>query len=204
MKIIKRYQNRKLYDTETSSYVTLEDIAEMVKRGQEIQVVDNKTKEDLTAVILSQILFEEQKKQKSRLPLGLLKRMIQFPAESLHEFFEYLSTNVQGVGHLKEEADRYLQKRRRGGEAPPQGEEELHPSLGEFLSVPQRNLDLLQKKIDERFRLAFAKISGLDELREEMETLRADLARLEARLDHLEDRLPAPRAKDTRREDPEG
>ncbi|RME42606.1 MAG: transcriptional regulator [Deltaproteobacteria bacterium] len=202
MKIIKRYQNRKLYDTGTSSYVTLEDIAEMVKRGEEIQVLDNKTKEDLTAVTLSQILFEEQKKQKSRLPLGLLKRMIQFPAESLHELFEYLSTNVQGVGHLKEEADRYLQKRRSGGEASSAGEEEPHPSLGEFLSVPQRNLDLLQKKIDERFRIAFAKISGLDELRQEMETLRADLARLEARLDRLEDRFSSHRPEGAPGEDP--
>ena len=71
--MIKRYQNRKLYDTQNSTYVTLYDISRMIKEGSDVQVIDNSTKEDLTAVTLTQILFEEEKKKKSLLPLGALK-----------------------------------------------------------------------------------------------------------------------------------
>jgi polyhydroxyalkanoate synthesis repressor PhaR len=58
-KVIKRYTNRKLYDTVESRYVTLDEIAEMVKAGAEVKVIDNRTKEDLTSVTLAQIIFEE-------------------------------------------------------------------------------------------------------------------------------------------------
>lgn len=76
LKIIKRYQNRKLYDTQESCYVTLEDIRDMIKEGLDIQVVDNTTKEDLTSVTFAQIIFEEEKKQKGLLPLHLFKQII--------------------------------------------------------------------------------------------------------------------------------
>lgn len=61
--VIKRYPNRKLYDTNTSHYVTLEDIGAMVKVGQEIVVIDNKTKQDLTALTLLQVMFDDQRKK---------------------------------------------------------------------------------------------------------------------------------------------
>ena len=61
--LIKRYPNRKLYDTNESKYVTLSDIKELVKEGHNVWVVDNKTKEDLTAVTLLQIMFEDQKQK---------------------------------------------------------------------------------------------------------------------------------------------
>ena len=61
-KVIKRYANRKLYDTVESRYVTLEEIAEMVKAGAEVRIVDNRTKDDLTSVTLAQIIFEEERR----------------------------------------------------------------------------------------------------------------------------------------------
>src|SRR6266508_3420125 len=61
-KVIKRYTNRKLYDTVESRYVTLDEIAEMIKAGAEVKIIDNRTKEDLTSVTLAQIIFEEEKK----------------------------------------------------------------------------------------------------------------------------------------------
>ena len=97
-KVIKRYANRKLYDTERSCYVTLDEIAEMVKEGEDVRVIDNKTKDDLTAVTLAQIIVEEEKKV-SRMPLKLLRGIIQSsneaigdlaPAESLSELAERL------------------------------------------------------------------------------------------------------------------
>ena len=75
-KIVKRYANRKLYDTVQSCYVTLEDISVMVKAGDEVRVIDNKTGEDLTSVTLAQIIFETEKK-KNFMPLSLLRGLIQ-------------------------------------------------------------------------------------------------------------------------------
>ncbi len=74
-RIIKRYPNRKLYDVEESCYVTLEEIADLVRQGDEVRVFDNRTHEDLTSVTLAQIIFEEEKKR-SQMPLGLLLSMI--------------------------------------------------------------------------------------------------------------------------------
>ena len=64
MRIIKRYSNRKLYDTAAKEYITLEAIADLIRAGEEIQVVDNVTEEDLTALTLSQIILEQEKKKK--------------------------------------------------------------------------------------------------------------------------------------------
>src|SRR5215470_19005274 len=75
-KIVKRYSNRKLYDTERSKYVTLDEIAKMIKAGEEVTIIDNETKEDLTSVTLTQIIFEEEKRE-SRMPLGMLRNLIQ-------------------------------------------------------------------------------------------------------------------------------
>jgi polyhydroxyalkanoate synthesis repressor PhaR len=77
-RIIKRYSNRKLYDTKDSRYVTLLQIAEMVRTGEEVQIIDNNTKEDLTEVTLAQIIYEEQKQKASsrNVPLQTLKELI--------------------------------------------------------------------------------------------------------------------------------
>jgi len=84
-KIIKRYQNRKLYDTTDSCYVTLEDISEMIKQGEDVEIIDNTTKEDLTAVTLAQIIFEEQKRKTHVLPLKTFREIIQGSGEALKE-----------------------------------------------------------------------------------------------------------------------
>ncbi len=86
-KIVKRYSNRKLYDTERSRYVTLEEIARMIKEGEEVQIIDNKSGRDLTAVTLTQIIYEEEK-QKSRMPLSMLRNLIQASGETLQDFWD--------------------------------------------------------------------------------------------------------------------
>src|SRR5438477_12325424 len=84
-RVIKRYANRKLYDTQRSRYVTLEQIADMIRSGEDVKIVDNNSKEDLTSVTLAQIIFEEEKKQKSFLPLAAMRNIIQSGGESLQE-----------------------------------------------------------------------------------------------------------------------
>ena len=76
-KIIKRYQNRKLYDTQQSCYVTLDDIAKMIRVNEEVTVIDNKTKNDITAATLTQIIFEAEKKASQYAPLFTLREIIQ-------------------------------------------------------------------------------------------------------------------------------
>ena len=76
-KIIKRYQNRKLYDTQQSCYVTLDDIAKMIRASEDVMVIDNKTKNDITAATLTQIIFEAEKKASQYAPLFTLREIIQ-------------------------------------------------------------------------------------------------------------------------------
>src|SRR5205085_3014573 len=92
-RIIKRYANRKLYDTEHSRYVTLDQISEMIRNGDDVKIVDNKTKEDLTTVTLAQIIFEEEKKQRSFLPLNAMRNIIQ----SGGEWFAEAQRRVQSI-----------------------------------------------------------------------------------------------------------
>ena len=96
-RVIKRYANRKLYDTEHSRYVTLDQISEMIRNGDDVKIVDNKTKEDLTTVTLAQIIFEEEKKQRSFLPLGAMRNIIQNGSEWFAEAQRRVQDRVQSI-----------------------------------------------------------------------------------------------------------
>lgn len=89
-KIIKRYQNRKLYDTQQSCYVTLDDIAKMIRASEEVMVIDNKTKNDITAATLTQIIFEAEKKASQYAPLFTLREIIQNGNGSISSFLAKL------------------------------------------------------------------------------------------------------------------
>jgi polyhydroxyalkanoate synthesis repressor PhaR len=82
--VIKKYANRRLYNTGTSTYVTLEDLAEMVKRGEEFNVQDAKTGEDITHSVLTQIIFElENKEGQNMLPISFLRQLISFYGDQM-------------------------------------------------------------------------------------------------------------------------
>lgn len=95
-KLVKRYANRKLYDTERSCYVTLDDIALMVREGDDVRVVDNKSGQDLTTVTLAQIIFEAEKKN-NFMPMGLLRGLIKDSTEQL-KIFTQGSSQADGAG----------------------------------------------------------------------------------------------------------
>lgn len=81
---IKKYANRRLYNTGTSSYVTLDDLAEMVKRGEDFQVFDAKSGEDITRSVLAQIIFEQEGKAgENLLPIAFLRQLIRFYGDSM-------------------------------------------------------------------------------------------------------------------------
>ena len=193
-KVIKRYTNRKLYDTVESRYVTLDEIAEMVKRGVEVKIVDNRSKEDLTSVTLAQIVFEEEKK-KNQMPLSLLREIIRRPGESLSGFIKAeVNPRVQS---LKEEAgsrlDRLLRREDQAAEgtAPAEPDDQAQGDGGgpEFLKQSQRAFEEWQKKLDERVRHAVDNVlGGLPALGRDLQQLLSRIEALEKKLDALEEK----------------
>lgn len=109
--IIKKYNNRRLYDTEKNTYVTLAALAELIREGRQIEVVDAQTKEDVTAFTLTQVILEEAKKKNFMLPVPLLHLMIQFGHTVLNEFFEkYLQQVVRNYLAYKSSVDAQFSK----------------------------------------------------------------------------------------------
>jgi polyhydroxyalkanoate synthesis repressor PhaR len=96
---IKRYDNRKLYDTEASSYVSLQDIADLVRDGETVEVVDNSTGHDLTASTLTQIILDEGKRGKHVLPSELLHTLLRRSGQALDHGFDQFRTTVDDLMH---------------------------------------------------------------------------------------------------------
>ncbi|WP_224366937.1 polyhydroxyalkanoate synthesis regulator DNA-binding domain-containing protein [Hyalangium versicolor] len=204
-KVIKRYTNRKLYDTVESRYVTLDEIAAMIKEGVEVRIVDNRTKEDLTSVTLAQIIFEEEKK-KNQMPLAVLREIIRHPGESITGFIQKEVT--PRVASIREEAESRLDKllrrddkREEGKEGAPPSEEQAgpppaeptepsaSPSLNpaELIKASQRAFEEFQRKIDERVKQVVEGLTGnLPALGRDMATLTQRLEELEKKLDAIE------------------
>jgi polyhydroxyalkanoate synthesis repressor PhaR len=121
--LIKRYANRKLYNTETSRYITLKGIAELIEQGTEVRVVDNETGEDITSVALSQILVDNERAQRA-VPRTLLSDLIQRGGDALYgalkrgvgdaqENLGELQRNVrQAIRHREEDAARWRESAR--------------------------------------------------------------------------------------------
>jgi polyhydroxyalkanoate synthesis repressor PhaR len=107
--VIKKYANRRLYNTDTSSYVTLEDLCVMVKDGAEFIVYDAKSGEDLTRTILSQIIFEQEAKGEHLLPTNFLRSIIGFYDNSLKGFVpHYLETTMKTFAGNQEKMQEML------------------------------------------------------------------------------------------------
>jgi polyhydroxyalkanoate synthesis repressor PhaR len=192
-RIIKRYANRKLYDTEHSRYVTLDQISEMIRHGDDVKIVDNKTKEDLTTVTLAQIIFEEEKKQRSFLPLGAMRNIIQ----SGGEWFAEAQRRVQSILPGK--------KREDGTDMP--ADEEIAPSgdaaadeaaskkrslaaLREWVDHSKHRLEEWQKEVDGKIRGVVEGISHTINpwagVQKDVKTLADRIEELEAKLSELE------------------
>jgi polyhydroxyalkanoate synthesis repressor PhaR len=101
--VIKKYANRRLYNTQTSSYVTLDHLCAMVKAGTEFEVRDARTGEDITRSVLTQIIFEEEAKGQSLLPIKFLRQLIRFYGDSLQGFVPgYLDMSMDSFAKNQE------------------------------------------------------------------------------------------------------
>jgi len=171
-KVIKRYSNRKLYDTVRSKYVTLEEIAEMIRIGDHVQIIDNKSKEDLTSATLAQIIFETEKKQ-SKMPLSMLRNLIQSSGDALQEFFD--KSVIQPVETVKDTAHERV--------------EEIKHSAEKLREVATRSVTDLTDTVTETARRVFHRAEpDADAIAKKIE---AKLKRYEDEFNELTKRLEA-------------
>ncbi len=188
-RIIKRYANRKLYDTEHSRYVTLDQISEMIRNGDDVKIVDNKTKEDLTTVTLAQIIFEEEKKQRSFLPLAAMRNIIQ----SGGEWFAEAQRRVQSIlpGKRKDDTAEDVPLAD-GTEATDENalKKRSLASLREWVDHSKHRLDEWQKQVDTKIRTTIDGISQTltpwGSVNKDVRALADRIAELEAKLRDLE------------------
>jgi polyhydroxyalkanoate synthesis repressor PhaR len=193
-RIIKRYANRKLYDTQHSRYVTLEQISEMIRNGDEVKIVDNKTKEDLTSVTLAQIIFEEEKKQRSFLPLGAMRNIIQNGGEWFAEAQRRV-TSILPIKRKDGEPEEIVTPESNGEDLSlddtatyaggPRNKSVI--ALREWVEQSKATLEEWQKRIDGRVRTAIEGISPFAGLHKDVKHLADRIAELEAKLSKLDD-----------------
>lgn len=175
-RVIKRYANRKLYDTRESRYVTLQQIAKLVRAGEDVTIIDNTTKEDLTNVTLAQIIYEEEKNapesERTVASAGTLRHLIQQGGERL-----MTSLREGPMGKLiarKDEGDAAQ------AEAEPAEVKEPKKSV---LTSSKEALDELQRLADDRVR------GLLGHALTHVQQLQGEVKRLQARIEELEEKL---------------
>ena len=107
--VIKKYANRRLYDTSASAYVTLEHLSELVRQGKEFTVQDAKTGEDLTRAVLAQIIFEQENRKEGVLPVSFLRQLIQFYGDSFQSMLPaYLELSMKSFTQQQEKWREYM------------------------------------------------------------------------------------------------
>jgi polyhydroxyalkanoate synthesis repressor PhaR len=187
-RIIKRYSNRKLYDTRDSRYVTLLQIADMVRAGEDVQIIDNATKEDKTEVTLALIISEELKSQPRSVPLGTLRELIHQRGEKLLTQLREgpIGRLIPGVGEGKEEPapDSEVPSSdispASSATAPPDSSPAaVHP---EPAKTDPSAFEQLRHAIDERIRMILPSFVGFKDLQHKVEQLSKKVADLEAEL----------------------
>lgn len=162
--VVKKYANRRLYNTESSSYVTLEDLAQMVRMGRNFVVYDAKSGDDITRSVLTQIIVEEESKG-SLLPESFLRQLIGFYGQSLQGVLpRYLEATMTGFSRQQEEMRKGM-------------EQALRPFSLEEIS--QRNMMMMERAMS--LFSPFQGRSELDALKSENAALKAEISALKAK-----------------------
>jgi len=176
--LIKRYANRKLYNTDTSRYITLKGIAELIEGGEDVRVVDNETGEDITSVALSQILVDNERESRS-VPKTLLSDLIQRSGDALYGALR------RGVGDATESLEEIQRNVRRFIRS---REEEGH-RLTDWIAYATPDFDrVIQNAVERVF-----KVLDLPR-RSDIDALNQNLQRVADAVEHLESARRAPSA----------
>ena len=128
--IIKKYANRRLYNTETSSYITLELLSQMTREGREFVVVDAKSNEDITHSVLTQIIMEEEARGKNMLPVNFLRQLISMYGDSMQSMVpQYLEASMEAFRKNQQQFQNAMQGAFGGGP---------------FAEIAKRNMEMLE------------------------------------------------------------
>ncbi|MEM9168883.1 MAG: polyhydroxyalkanoate synthesis repressor PhaR [Pseudomonadota bacterium] len=183
---IKKYANRRLYNTATSTYVTLDYLSEMVKNGQDFVVFDAKSGDDITRGVLTQIIFEEENKGQNLLPIQFLRQLIKFYGDNLQSFVpSYLEMSMNAFSENQEKMRAHMRDAFGGA-----------PGYAMFEETTRKNMQLFEQAMkmfnpmsnamgnlyasSQPQPTAGARESGeIDELRSQVQALQAKLAKLE-------------------------
>lgn len=165
-RIIKRYGNRKLYDTSESRYVTLDEIARYVRSNEDVTVIENETGEDLTALAFAQIILEEERRKSGLLSLPVLRQLIQHGEQAIHGIVAQMDRGMGAIGGLRERAGRRVQ---------------------EFVGMSElgERLGTLQRHVDERLKRSVERITAHPAVQKEIQRIEKTIAVLEERINRL-------------------
>ena len=192
MPVIKRYPNRKLYDTDAKRYITLDGIAELIRDGAEVQVIDHTTDEDLTAVTLTQIIFEQEKRNSGFLPKSVLTGLVRAGGDTLNTLRRSLNSPLELLKHVDEEIEKRLQTLVERGQM---AKEEALTVREKLMAAGQeKGKELLpgQQRLEK-----LLTVRGVPS-REEVEGLTSQIESLSAKIDSLiEDKEPTNNDNDT-------
>jgi polyhydroxyalkanoate synthesis repressor PhaR len=165
-RLVKRYGNRKLYDTSESRYVTLEEIGRWVKAGEDVKILDNDSGEDLTAVTFAQIILEEERRKSGLLPLRVLRELIQHGEAAWQEITATVESGMEVIRSAPERAGRRVQ--------------ELTP-------VADRLADM-QRRLDELVRRLVEPVTSHPAFQKEMRRIERTVQALQTRIGRLRSR----------------
>ena len=172
--VIKKYANRRLYNTETSSYITLELLSQMTREGREFTVVDAKTDEDITHNVLTQIIMEEESRGKNMLPVNFLRQLISMYGDSMQSLVpQYLESSMEAFRKNQEQFQQAMQ----GAFA-----------SGPFAEIAKRNMEMFEAAT-QAFKPGSVAVPAASkddgDKDDEIAQLKAQLASLNAKIDKL-------------------
>src|SRR5262245_18872029 len=170
-RLVKRYSNRKLYDTSESRYVTLDEIARWVKGGEEVKILENESGEDLTAVTFAQIILEEERRKSGLLSLRVMRELIQHGESALQNLAASVESGIEAIRPAAEAARSRVHER-------VQESVQGLTSIGDRLTEIQRNFDELVRRQVER-------VTSNPTLQRELQRVERTARMLEARIARL-------------------
>jgi polyhydroxyalkanoate synthesis repressor PhaR len=198
-RLIKRYANRKMYDTTASRYVTLDGITDLIRSGEDLHIIDNDTGEDLTAVTFAQIIFEEEKRKQGLLELPALRWIIQQGGATLQEILHRVDRGREAIENVREMAEERIRDLVQGGEShakhhAPKPHHEKAPGestapgfrmISDLVEGSQKQIEQLQHRIDSQVRASIDRLTHHPTLRKELQRIEDNIKGLERQLNRL-------------------
>ncbi len=182
MILIRRYANRKLYDTKHSRYVTLKDLRSMVQKGEDVQIIDNETGEDITQQTLANILIQIEKQKKDSVPHEVLIELVRTGGESVMGYFKKsINAGVNVFGQLESEIKSFTSKLLDMGIVSKEEKETLEKRIPTWIENRQKEVE---KFIEASFSKAYKSVKPATS--RDMETLRKKIELLQKKMEKLE------------------